>query len=212
MSPKFLCCLPLRLGACVISGLQGLVTLFIAVALWMAVALEHNGEVFGWNLDGYKVSSRLKILTGVLAVVETLVAVSCIFGFIGSIRKKYTMVAQFAGFLKSFLILAIIVGAVNIVFLWIDYKDRAGSCTSDDSSCSTLVFIVATVFIVLPILLQTYAVYIVSAYAHKLAHDEKLQLPRMLYSKITDIDAPKTSYEPYYYPYTGPSHSYGLAH
>ncbi|KAH8794202.1 hypothetical protein DL96DRAFT_1568338 [Flagelloscypha sp. PMI_526] len=113
--------------------------------------------------------------------------------FVGSIRKKYTLVAQYAGFLKSFLILAIIIGAINIVFLWIDYKDRTGSCASDDSSCSTLVFIMASVFVVLPTLLQTYAVYIVSAYAHKLVHDEKLQLPHMSYAKVADIDAPKTS-------------------
>ncbi|KAH8794201.1 hypothetical protein DL96DRAFT_190171 [Flagelloscypha sp. PMI_526] len=189
LSPTVFGCIPVRSGTFIISSIHGLVTSFAAGALWVAFALDRNVEVLGWKLNGDKISSPLKVLTGILAGVETLVAVSCAFGVIGTITKNYNMIALYSGFTKSFLVLVVILGVINLVFLWKD--DPADACLrSNEPYCANLesFFITGLILVVIPIIVQTAAGYAVTKYAEKLAEDERVQLIVIPYSQSANVE------------------------
>ncbi|KAH8813405.1 hypothetical protein DL96DRAFT_1758811 [Flagelloscypha sp. PMI_526] len=190
MSPNVFGCVPVRSATFIIPSIHGLLTSFAAGALWVAFALDHNVEVFGWNLDDAKISSPLKVLTGILAGVETLVAVSCVVGVIGTITRNYKMVALYSSFTKLFLVIVVFLGPINIVFLSKD--DPANACwRSSNQYCSDLqpFFITGLVLVVVPIIVQTAAGYAVARYAEKLAEDERVQLILIPYRQSADFDS-----------------------
>ncbi|KAJ7129008.1 hypothetical protein C8R43DRAFT_1111040 [Mycena crocata] len=210
MAPKYLCCLPLRLGVLVISFLQFLVSALATAAI--AYALIAN--------DKFEIPARLRIAAIVLAVVYGLISLISLTGFIGAIRKKESYVGGFSLLLRVFL--AIQVAAVTAyIILYIVDKDRFHQlCVADSTdpnrvnACNSNLWVMI-VSAIIPLLFQAYGVYIVGSYKQKL-HNEKFLRQESFGFKGPNYVAVPEEHHPLtqqpHYPYADNSHSFGPSH
>ncbi|KAJ7129009.1 hypothetical protein C8R43DRAFT_1026829 [Mycena crocata] len=180
MAPKYLCCLPLRLGVLLISFFSFLSNAVVSGLLAFVLILDREDKLK--NKDGVQVElrSRFRIAMIVLASVCGLVALISFTGFIGAIRKKESYVGVFTNLLRFFLVVQIAVVVAYFILYFVDKNKFASACingSTDQSvidACngtSKLSIPVLIVSAVLPLLFQAYGVYIVAAYARKLRQE-----------------------------------------
>ncbi|TFK75378.1 hypothetical protein BDN72DRAFT_874593 [Pluteus cervinus] len=101
---KFCCCLPVRLGVITMSMLGLLFSGILSIALWFEISSNDD-------LNG---SGKAAFI--IFAVIETLLFVASILGFVGAIVRKQTFVQAYAYFTYVHFVLNL---AVAAYFLWV---------------------------------------------------------------------------------------------
>ncbi|KAJ7479636.1 hypothetical protein FB451DRAFT_1448731 [Mycena latifolia] len=222
MGAKYLCCLPLRLGVLVISFLQFLVSAFTAVILGAALVLDAHDK------DGSpRIPLGTKIITIITMVGHIFVALICLVGFIGGIRKKESYVGAFSILLRYSLIVHVTTAVANLILYVVDRNDFRDKCIGDSTDqkvidacdkATKLPLWAVIVSMTIPILFQAYGVYIVSAYEKSLYKEEalhKMHLRRESFSRgpvyvpVGEEARPLTNAPQLDYPYADKSHSFG---
>ncbi|GAW05607.1 Tetraspannin domain-containing protein [Lentinula edodes] len=166
----FLCCLPIRLGAFVISLLtmaySGFLT-FISICVIIDVrkGLVSTGQTRG-------MTTGIEIMFGVLAVSYGLLFMSALFGLIGVLSHRISWIHTFNSFMKTILFLNLSAGVTAIVLFAIDKKNICvnGNSSSNAKSCPSflgtasrdLIIVIASLILAVVLLLQGYGIWIVS--------------------------------------------------
>ncbi|KAJ8076403.1 hypothetical protein PM082_000826 [Marasmius tenuissimus] len=170
MAPHFLCCLPIRFGAFIIAVFSILIGLAVAGLAWAGVYFDSTDkEIELNNGETFKLTTRQKIVLIVYGVVYTLFTLSALFGLVGVIIKRVNFIRTFSGFLKGFLISSIILAIVQLVFFFIDKdsnctvgSDKHGTCVKSNGLSTGAVIAIVIVTMLIPILFQAYACWIIS--------------------------------------------------
>ncbi|KAJ3806288.1 hypothetical protein F5876DRAFT_69075 [Lentinula aff. lateritia] len=201
----FLCCLPIRLGAFVISLLtlaySGFLT-FISICVIIDVrkGLVSTGQTRG-------MTTGIEIMSGVLAVSYGLLFTSALFGSVTSTTQNLTKIKQLASydrligvfshriswihtfnsFMKTILFLNLSAGVTAIVLFAIDKKNICanGNSSSNANSCPSflgtasrdLVTVIASLILAVVLLLQGYGIWIVSDCIDDLETKEVAEYP-----------------------------------
>ncbi|KAJ6521670.1 hypothetical protein DFH09DRAFT_1287118 [Mycena vulgaris] len=218
MGAKFLCCLPLRLGVLIISFLQFLVSGFAAVLLTVGLVLDYEHK------DGTpRIRLGTKIITIFTIFLHVLVALICLTGFIGGLRKMESHVRMFSDLLTFSLIFHAIGVTANLIFYFVDKGNFRTNCIekgSPDAVCdapSKLPAWAVIVSAIIPIVFQAYGVYIVWSY-DKLLRVEAMHLHKMHLRRESFSSGPELGEESHSltnppqaagYPYADKSHSFG---
>ncbi|KAF8653314.1 hypothetical protein AX16_004014 [Volvariella volvacea WC 439] len=213
MAAHFLCCLPLRLGVFIIGLLQFAISGVAAGLMWYAYYLNRQ--------DNYW-SKKLEISVIVYASIYTLIALVSFFGWLGSIIRKHGFVRAFSVILQF--ALGFQIGA-TIYFLVLFFSDKEGyvercinGSTNEDviEFCEEYLHVHPAAVVIaslIPIFIQAYAVYVVSAYAKKLANEKtgKRSFAHTSYQPVgKDKEAESHPLnEPTSYPYSDQAHSFG---
>jgi hypothetical protein len=164
------------------------------------------------------VSTSTKIITILYASSLTLITLSCIFGFIGTIRRKYSMIASYASFAKVFFVVITSLALVNVIMLWVNKDNSRQSCeqalknlndTKYDCNSNTYL-IIATVIAFIPSLFQLYAAIVIHQYRNVLAKEQNRQLPDAHYAKVSGSDT--VEHRPYHYPFATADTGYSGNH
>ncbi|KAF7315188.1 hypothetical protein MIND_00033200 [Mycena indigotica] len=184
MAPKYLCCLPLRLGVLIISFLEFLSSALVSgvmIALLIFDAQDKSRWTVGDTTVDVQLSGRYKYIALAIAVIYAFVAIISLLGFIGAIRKKESMVRIFSTLCKISLVCQIAVTLAAIILSIVDRSQLKKLCVG--SSTTQAVIDACDNFAnrrvwemilgsVLPILFQAYGVYIIAAYARKLRSEQ----------------------------------------
>ncbi|KAH8826598.1 hypothetical protein DL96DRAFT_1608439 [Flagelloscypha sp. PMI_526] len=187
-SSHFCCCLPLRLGAFLISIGQFLVSLATAGLLWASLYLAtHPNTASQLNIEGLDYSMRYKISTGVYAGLNTLAVFSCLFGFFGILRAKLSWVKQFATTMSFLFGLNLGFGIVHTVLFFLESENLEKECVKNNANVaqstsqdtledicgwSVKAYKIAfVVFTIISVLISAYGWFIVGSYAKKLQKD-----------------------------------------
>ncbi|KAJ7782788.1 hypothetical protein B0H16DRAFT_1447063 [Mycena metata] len=161
MAPKYLCCLPLRLGVLINSFLQFLAS--GAVCAFLVLLLVFNAE------------GKLRVNDAEVVLVPRLQE-HC-HRFIGAIRKKESYVGTYLNLLRLFLLIHFAVVVAFLILFFADKNEFKKLCLNNSTDpqriddCNKVMkssvpaVIVAAI---LPLLFQTYGVHIVGAYTKKL--------------------------------------------
>ncbi|ESK93695.1 hypothetical protein Moror_1512 [Moniliophthora roreri MCA 2997] len=164
MAPHFLCCLPIRLGAFVVALISLILGGLTAGVSWFALYADSH-----WDDLQYHLTTRQKIILICWGIAYTLFTLAALFGLIGVIIKRINYVRTFAAFLKVFLVVSIIFGILNIVFLFVDKdagcdlgSESGGNCINGEGISRGGIIAIAIVVVVIPILIEAYAVWIIS--------------------------------------------------
>ncbi|KAF9482105.1 hypothetical protein BDN70DRAFT_875388 [Pholiota conissans] len=222
MAAKFLCCLPLRFGVIVISFLQFFFSGALAGLLWWA--LIHASQQ--GDLGPLTQSAKTTVI--VVGAVYTAAALVGLLGFLGAILRKN-------GFVKTFYILLCVVLSLevgsSIWYLITFYRTRGQTldeCINGSTDSNRIAFCnsidaykripqgVMIASVVVPIVIQAYACYIVYQYS-KFLDTQKAERRRMSSSFIPPSGP---AYQPVMaqdntypfaqqYPYTDASHTFG---
>ncbi|KAJ7782787.1 hypothetical protein B0H16DRAFT_1682190 [Mycena metata] len=225
MAPKYLCCLPLRLGVLVISFLQFIAS--GAVAAFLVTILVLNADD---KTDAAKVSAastaEARAIFIVLAILYAIEALVSLTGFIGAIRKKESYVGIFSNLLRLFLGLQVVAVIAYIAIYFASKSEFKKICIEDSTNqqdinaCSAANYSpwVVIVSAVIPLLFQAYGVYIVSSYVTKLRNEkviseESFGFKGPGYAPVpNDLEQYPLSDRPLAYPYADNSHSFGASH
>ncbi|KAL0956257.1 hypothetical protein HGRIS_002411 [Hohenbuehelia grisea] len=220
MGAKFLCCLPVRLGTLVISVFQFLGSSIVSAILWYALWYYRNSD---------ELSLRLKISTGIFAVIYTVATIMAIVGFLGTLLKKFSYIRRFSSMLSYLLGLQIIYTIIYLIIFFLEgRKNLVQNCINGSTdqrvidSCQKLndlskgwvVGVVIAISLV-PILIQAYGCYVVSAYAKKLAKKEMSRNMAMTQDGFkyeaarTHDDSRPLTHPDVHYPYSDTSNSFG---
>ncbi|KII88906.1 hypothetical protein PLICRDRAFT_589869 [Plicaturopsis crispa FD-325 SS-3] len=158
---RFLFCMPLRVGVLVISFLEFAVCTAGAALLWNLVAKD---------LHGFTVT--FKILWISMAVHYTLNTLFSIVGFTGALRRRTVHVVDYATQLAYTVVVQTILSVVFLVLYFLAGSAGLSSlCNeSSDTVCNNIVHARAAtvVLVIVPLLLEAYAYYIVRSYAVRL--------------------------------------------
>ncbi|KDQ55062.1 hypothetical protein JAAARDRAFT_195945 [Jaapia argillacea MUCL 33604] len=162
----FLCCLPLRLGALLLSLFQFIVNACAAGMAWYILAENHNTHILN--------TSSLKNSVITFAITTTLTAIYCFIGFLGAILKRTSYIAIYAQILAVFFGIKLIVAIFEIIAL---YKNPDGllkvcvdngNSTSDcENSLNQSKWILILGFLV-PVLVEGYGLLIIYQYGSQL--------------------------------------------
>ncbi|KAL5483121.1 hypothetical protein ACEPAI_8350 [Sanghuangporus weigelae] len=112
-SHKFLCCLPVRLGVFVLSFCHFLLNAFLAIVLWVGLALKDV------HLD-----KREKVSVILGAIHFTINGIFALFGLYGTIRRRLSAVKSYSQLLNYMLGVYIIVGIVHIIMIFTKDKQE----------------------------------------------------------------------------------------
>jgi len=224
MAPKFLCCLPLRLGVFVISFIQFLLTGASAAFAWWILWYGDRHDIENWT-------NGLRIGLIVYGAVYTAAAVLSFIGFLGAIFKKM-------GAIRSYLLVLYCTVAAQIaiaVFVLITYyraRNTSGSSciVKDDHFSNGQIDICAEIHkipqwaviitVVIPIIIEAYACYVVQMYNSRL-RDQKRDSQYLAstnavfngapaYIPVARSDEAQPLTEPAaQYPYSDKPHSFG---
>lgn len=209
----FCCCLPLRLGAFLISLFQFLLSGIAAAALWYGLA--------HWPSD---VSAKLKGATVAAGVYYTILALAAFIGFIGTIRRSIKMLSTYSFWLGWALGLQIALDAFLLyAYFTTPREDLVRNCVKDSTdqnvinSCNSAFNVGKGAMIggvVVNLLIQAYAVYIVSSYGKKLELEHAWTSNVPLDAGYKYVATGRASTEgltaPHYtYPYADGSNSFG---
>ncbi|KAJ3874418.1 hypothetical protein F5051DRAFT_416875 [Lentinula edodes] len=163
MSPHFLCCLPIRLGAFFVGVVEFLLSGLVAAVMWAGLYLNSQDKL------SPELSKNQKIAVALFGASYTLLFLASTFGILGVLRKRISWIQTFSSFMKGYLIGNTIVTIINIVIFFIDNKDTGtcvitdenGNCDNTSLSRGAQIAIVIVVAIV-PLLVQAYACWILS--------------------------------------------------
>ncbi|KAH0589134.1 hypothetical protein H2248_004901 [Termitomyces sp. 'cryptogamus'] len=198
MAAKFLCCLPLRLGVLVIAFIQFLITGATAAAVWWSL-LDANNEP--------QLTQKLKTGIILIGVVYTVSALVCLTGFIGALARKLGAIRTYLFVLYLTLILQIAVTVFSLISFY-NLRHATGPDCLIQSNGSTYDICEEAVKIpqgaviasaIIPIVIQMYACYIVSAYKNRLLQQKR------------DKDVVLTV-NPVYAPVPGSEHAFPVPH
>jgi len=229
MAAKFLCCLPLRLGVIVISLLQLLFCGALAVLLWWALlyAGKHGNDLT-------TVTQSMKTTIIIVASVYTAAALVGVLGFLGAIFKKN-------GFVKTFLILLCAVFGLQvgssiwylITFYHTRGTDTLSKCINGSTDSNRIAYCnqldaykrvpqgVMIASVIVPIIIQAYACYVVNQYSKRLNMQEAennrqsraFQPSGPVYQPVKPQDETFPLTQPTsQYPYADAPHSFGHNH
>ncbi|KAJ7039119.1 hypothetical protein C8F04DRAFT_318379 [Mycena alexandri] len=226
MAPKYLCCLPLRLGVLVISFLQFVASGAVAAFLVIALILNAEDKADAMNVPVAS-TTKARAIFIVLVILYAGVALISLTGFIGAIRKKESYVGIFSNLLRLFLGLQVV---AMIAYIAIYFIDKSGfqkvcignstdqqvidACNSATNSSSWVVIVSA----IIPLIFQAYGVYIVSSYVTKLRNEkviseESFGFKGPGYAPVpNDFEQYPLTNKPPAYAYAENSHSFGASH
>ncbi|KZP34601.1 hypothetical protein FIBSPDRAFT_846692 [Athelia psychrophila] len=174
----FCCCLPVRVGAIAMSLLTMLLSGAVSLFLWVQVSEANDGDP---PLDQDTVTAY--ILTG---VVQTLLFVGSILGFLGAIVRKQSFVQIYSWFIWIHLFLSLAAGSF---FIWtVTHTIGIGemSCKQvipqdgEQQVCSQVLSLAGGLLIgvvVLVWLVEIYGALIIARYSHNIRKD-KLEIRR----------------------------------
>jgi hypothetical protein len=232
MAAKFLCCLPLRLGVLVISFLQLLLSGGIAGILWWALWYANEN-----SNDFATITQSMKKTVIIVASIYTAAALVSLLGLLGALFKKNGFVKTFYILLCATLSLQIGGGIWYLVTFYRTRGQTLEDClngTTDSNRiayCGTLEAykrvpqgtLIASVIV--PIILQAYACYIVYQYSKRLEFQkiENLRSSRAfvpptgpVYQAVKPTDETYPLAQPHYpashYPYADSPNSFGHMH
>ncbi|KAF5345282.1 hypothetical protein D9758_008439 [Tetrapyrgos nigripes] len=163
--PHFLCCLPIRLGAFLVSLATFLLSLLIAGVGWYAVYFDRTDD------DHTRLSTRQFIFLIINCVVYTLLCLTSLFGLFGVISKRISWIANFKSYLQGFTFGLTVIAIINIVLFFVDRdgdcdfgSDKLGTCVEVNLNglSRTAVIVIAIVFFVVPLLIMAYGCWILS--------------------------------------------------
>ncbi|KAF8895692.1 hypothetical protein CPB84DRAFT_1837113 [Gymnopilus junonius] len=219
MAAKFLCCLPLRLGVVVISFLQFLFCGAIAGSLWWALCCY-----------GHSIHETAAI---VVAAIYSAAALVAFLGLLGAFSRKTGLVKAF--FLLLSAILLVEIGG-SIWYLTTFYRNRhqtLAECINGSSDSNRIAYCnsldafkrihqgVLLTSVIVPIVLQAYACYVVYYYFKRL---ESQRVERQRASQVFQPSGPvyqpvkvhddafPVSQPTYQYPYADTANSFGHTH
>ncbi|KAJ7039120.1 hypothetical protein C8F04DRAFT_1179090 [Mycena alexandri] len=198
MGPKYLCCLPLRLGVLINSFFQFLASGAVCGFLVLLLVVNAEGKLKVNDAEVVLVPRFRNIAIG-LAVLTGLISLISLTGFIGAIRKKESYVGVYLNLLRLFLLIHV---AVVIAFLILFFADkdefkklcldnstdpqRIDNCNKVLKSSIPAVIVAA----ILPLLFQAYGVHIVGAYTKKLHMKDS-------YARVGEESRPLTHHAAY---------------
>ncbi|TFK75473.1 hypothetical protein BDN72DRAFT_832355 [Pluteus cervinus] len=210
MSAKFLCCLPLRLGVLIISFVQFLICFLVAGLMWFALHVSEHAQT---------IPPGVKRSVIIFAVVYSFAGLISFIGFIGAIARKHGFVRTFALLLQFCLGFQIGSGIYFLISFLTNKGDYIKTCldnaTNDDQkdACTQFSHInnaAVILGVLIPIFIQGYASYVVSAYATRLAREKasSKSAPKSgTYQPVHGETYPLT--QPASYPYADNTHSFG---
>ncbi|TFY82875.1 hypothetical protein EWM64_g1131 [Hericium alpestre] len=209
----FCCCLPIRLGAFLISLVQFLLAGLVAAGIWYDLHESHD------------LPTKAKVTFICRGVFYTIFCLSSLFGFIGAIRRSASLLKQYSEYLAWTLIIQVILDGLYLWAYFTTPRDDLikrcinGSTDQDviDSCNKTLSlakgWIIAS--LILSLLVQAYAAYIVHGYSKKLEVEVEFRTTAVQMDTSYKYNAaPRQSQEALtgagpHYPYADPSHSFG---
>ncbi|KAF5386267.1 hypothetical protein D9615_002302 [Tricholomella constricta] len=216
MGAKFLCCLPLRLGVLVIAFIQFIITGAAAGLVWWLLIEKHNES---------QLTKKLKASIVLIGVVYTGSALVSLTGLIGALAKKLGAIKTYLFVLYATLGFQVAV----TVFTLINYYRLRGTSgpdcnvTSGDTTvnlCEEYVKVpqgAIIVSVIVPILIQAYACYIVAAYKNRLIKQRQdrssVAMKTPVNPAYTSVPATDQSLPPSYsntaYPYASAPNAFG---
>jgi len=211
----FLCCLPLRLGAFLISLIQCVLAALIAAGLW-------------YNLIKYpdNYTGKLKWTIIATGVYYSILALAALGGFIGTLTRSAGLLRQYGFWLGCALGVQIILDALLLwAYFSTSHDDFVSHCINGSTDQNVIdVCNDATKIgkgwvigaVVVGLLIQAWAAYIVGSYGHKLEHEHAWTSTVPLDTGYKYTVAPGrgssealTGAPAYSYPYAEGGHSFG---
>ncbi|KAF9073522.1 hypothetical protein BDP27DRAFT_282122 [Rhodocollybia butyracea] len=168
MGQHFLCCLPIRLGAFVVS-LYTLVVSGLQAASYI-VAINDLRKV-GMDVPvgtSKSVTTGAEAIAALIVISDICLLLSALFGLFGVLSRRIGWIKTFNNFLKTLLFLHFFTGIALIILL---AKDKESWCTNSDSnSCigvpgkvsKGVAIVIIAVILGFFLLLEAYGVWIVS--------------------------------------------------
>ncbi|KAF8200715.1 hypothetical protein BJ912DRAFT_577623 [Pholiota molesta] len=222
MAAKFLCCLPLRFGVIVISFLQFLFCGAFAGLLWWALISASQKGDLGTVME----SAKTTVI--VAGAVYTAAALVGLLGFLGAILRKNGFVKTFYILLCAVLTLQIGSGVWYLITFYRTRGQTLDECINGSTDANRIAFCnsmdafrripqgVMIASVVVPIVIQAYACYVVYQYS-KFLGAQKAERRRM---SSTFVPPSGPAYEPVMahentypfaqqYPYSDASHAFG---
>ncbi|KIJ61335.1 hypothetical protein HYDPIDRAFT_159675 [Hydnomerulius pinastri MD-312] len=192
-SSSFCCCIPVRVGFILMTILSFLLSGALSVIIWF--------EVF----HSYQLSSKEHaafILTG---IVESVLFLVSIIGFIGVVARKQLFVMIYTYFIYVHFVLNVIVGIYFLVTVrmsnrqqLVDYCAQVFVDTSTESHCSGLMNVSTYVFIAIVavlLLLELYGALIATRYVYRLRKQKQDSRSRRLgYFHALSVPEPPTGH------------------
>ncbi|KAF9453984.1 hypothetical protein P691DRAFT_657386 [Macrolepiota fuliginosa MF-IS2] len=238
MSPKFCCCLPLRLGVLVISFIQFLLCGAAAGGFWYLLWLLNNrdaGEYISRYLFGIvtdissveNVQNNVRIALIVAGSIYSFAAIVGLFGFMGGIFKKNGLVRTYLSLLYITLMLQAASGIYSLVMF---YKFRRNDSAREDcikgstdpnriNFCNALDRFGDTptwavwVSSIVPIVIVAYACYVVHSYSRRLVQQKLgrdiIATTGAVYAPVKSEEAHPLTQPTYTYPYSDVPNSFG---
>ncbi|KAF8664370.1 hypothetical protein AX16_000742 [Volvariella volvacea WC 439] len=168
---KFCCCLPVRIGVIIMSAIGMLLAGLLMIVIWFEVSSNHTMEK----------ENRIAFI--IAGLVETLLFVASILGFVGAVVRKQTFVQAYAYIIYFHFFLNL---GVAIYFLYV--ITRVGqnaamvACLETiqnedaEDQCVDLLKIAKAVYIVVStivILTEMYGAIIVARYVHQIKEEKR---------------------------------------
>jgi len=230
MTKYFCCCIPVRFGVFVISLLSLCIYSLVAASIWYAIIRPQ--DIHNFHLAGQ--SKTAFILIGVEA---SIVAIVSLLGLIGAIARKRGFISFYSAFLRGTLLAHLglsIYYIIQIAKHWNDTKEACQQNNNNSQDTSNLcnatpgVKIASIVVFVVALLINLYAVLIVSRYGHQLQEDDTWSSTKHHYAAPVPQNHPalyrmkqndsaadipyhsvSTQGDSVVYPYADPQHSFG---
>ncbi|KDQ55061.1 hypothetical protein JAAARDRAFT_60049 [Jaapia argillacea MUCL 33604] len=162
----FLCCLPLRLGAILISLFQSLLNGSAAALAWYILIRSLKTHILSPD------ATQIPILT--FAVLTTFIAVFCFIGFLGATCKRLGYINFYAHILSVVFFIKTAVVVVEIVLLFVKQHDLLDSCVqagNEEADCENYLTESKWIVVVsslVPILVEAYGLVIIYQYRSQL--------------------------------------------
>lgn len=204
MSKHFCCCIPVRVAVFFASLITFLASGFVSAVIWFTVYEIQSKKVVN-NVDFGDINTKGKVVIIVAGVLSTIVCLTSLFGFIGSVVRNRRMVNAYSTMV--WIIYLLECAAVG-TFLYFVFSGRTfmKSCTVQDDAgviqdckftLKTWQKVVYTIVAIVALFVQLYIASVIGRYKDQLyqendyGHDYKL-------AKASTA----STYQPTYYPTT----------